>query len=159
MSQYEPSFSGVIADTYQESTPAWPPLPEGLNGANVITIVFDDMGEILPGGRVLVRGYLPDSSVPIDLGFVALDSDGENFSTLDGLKALNDAEGHAAGDSAILALARAIGASIRDADVACRAARSTGAAQRHRRVGRRAASRNRKRAIAADAANRLRDNP
>ena len=44
MSQYEPSFSGVIADTYQESTPAWPPLPEGLNGANVITIVFDDMG-------------------------------------------------------------------------------------------------------------------
>ncbi|NDC26289.1 MAG: arylsulfatase [Actinobacteria bacterium] len=44
MSQYEPSFSGVIADTYQESTPAWPPLPAGLNGANVITIVFDDMG-------------------------------------------------------------------------------------------------------------------
>ena len=44
MSQYEPSFTGVIADTYQESTPAWPPLPEGLHGSNVITIVFDDMG-------------------------------------------------------------------------------------------------------------------
>jgi diguanylate cyclase (GGDEF)-like protein/PAS domain S-box-containing protein len=42
------------------------------------------------------------------------------FIDLDGLKALNDAEGHAAGDAAILALARAIGASIRDADVACR---------------------------------------
>ena len=53
MSQYEPSFSGVIADTYQESTPAWPSLPEGLNGANVITIVFDDMGEILPNGGVV----------------------------------------------------------------------------------------------------------
>ena len=44
MSQYEPSFSGKIANTYQESTPSWPELPKALGGPNVITIVFDDMG-------------------------------------------------------------------------------------------------------------------
>ena len=44
MSQYEPSFSGKIASTYQESTPSWPELPKALGGPNVITIVFDDMG-------------------------------------------------------------------------------------------------------------------
>jgi len=40
----EPNFAGTISDTYQTSTPAWPDLPQGLGGANVITIVFDDMG-------------------------------------------------------------------------------------------------------------------
>ena len=40
----EPNFAGTITDTYQTSTPAWPDLPRGLGGANVITIVFDDMG-------------------------------------------------------------------------------------------------------------------
>lgn len=44
MSQYEPGFTGKISNTYQESTPSWPPLPQGLGGPNVITIVFDDMG-------------------------------------------------------------------------------------------------------------------
>jgi diguanylate cyclase (GGDEF)-like protein/PAS domain S-box-containing protein len=42
------------------------------------------------------------------------------FLDLDGLKALNDREGHAVGDAAIQAMARAIDAGIRDADVACR---------------------------------------
>jgi arylsulfatase len=40
----EPDFSGTITSTYQTSTPAWPSLPQGLGGANIITIVFDDMG-------------------------------------------------------------------------------------------------------------------
>jgi arylsulfatase len=44
MSQYEPGFTGKIANTYQESTPSWPELPKALGGPNVITIVFDDMG-------------------------------------------------------------------------------------------------------------------
>ena len=40
----EPEFAGMIDSSYQTSTPAWPDLPKGLHGANVITIVFDDMG-------------------------------------------------------------------------------------------------------------------
>lgn len=44
MSEYETNFTGTIKETYSESTPAWPQLPPGLNGPNVITIVFDDMG-------------------------------------------------------------------------------------------------------------------
>ncbi|MEY3559005.1 MAG: hypothetical protein RL374_1711, partial [Actinomycetota bacterium] len=44
MSQYEPSFTGKIKNTYQESTPSWPELPNALGGPNVITIVFDDLG-------------------------------------------------------------------------------------------------------------------
>ena len=40
----EPEFAGLIDSSYQTSTPAWPDLPKGLHGANVITIVFDDMG-------------------------------------------------------------------------------------------------------------------
>jgi len=44
VSTYEKDFTGTINKTYGESTPAWPELPFGLNGPNVITIVFDDMG-------------------------------------------------------------------------------------------------------------------
>mgnify|MGYP000966716915 CR=1 FL=1 len=40
----EPHFAGTIDSSYQTSLPAWPDLPKGLHGANVITIVFDDMG-------------------------------------------------------------------------------------------------------------------
>lgn len=42
------------------------------------------------------------------------------FVDVDGLKALNDAHGHAAGDDALVALATAIGHALREADVACR---------------------------------------
>lgn len=42
------------------------------------------------------------------------------FLDMDGLKAINDRSGHAAGDEAILAVATAVGRSIRHPDVACR---------------------------------------
>jgi diguanylate cyclase (GGDEF)-like protein/PAS domain S-box-containing protein len=42
------------------------------------------------------------------------------FVDLDGLKQRNDAFGHAAGDTAIVALAGAIDRAVRDADIACR---------------------------------------
>lgn len=44
MSTYESDFAGLIGRTHSESVPAWPTLPAGLNGPNVITIVLDDMG-------------------------------------------------------------------------------------------------------------------
>ncbi len=44
MNEYEKDFTGIINKTYSDSTPSWPQLPDGLNGPNVITIVFDDMG-------------------------------------------------------------------------------------------------------------------
>lgn len=44
MSIFEYDFAGTIGRTHAESIPAWPALPVGLNGPNVITIVLDDMG-------------------------------------------------------------------------------------------------------------------
>ncbi|MFA5774082.1 MAG: arylsulfatase [Ilumatobacteraceae bacterium] len=49
MSDFEHNFGGTIGRTHSESTPAWPTLPDGLNGPNVITIVLDDMGFAHPG--------------------------------------------------------------------------------------------------------------
>lgn len=42
------------------------------------------------------------------------------FFDLDGLKAINDRDGHAVGDEAIVAMARALTGATRDADVVCR---------------------------------------
>ena len=44
MSVSEPDFAGRIGDTYRDSIPAWPPAPETAGRANVLMIVFDDMG-------------------------------------------------------------------------------------------------------------------
>lgn len=49
MSSFEHDFAGTIGHTHIESIPAWPTLPAGLNGPNVITIVLDDMGFAHPG--------------------------------------------------------------------------------------------------------------
>lgn len=49
MNTYERDFAGLIGRTHSESVPAWPTLPAGLNGPNVITIVLDDMGFAHPG--------------------------------------------------------------------------------------------------------------
>jgi arylsulfatase A-like enzyme len=40
----DPSFTGVIGRTLADSVPAWPSLPEGLGGPNVVMIVLDDTG-------------------------------------------------------------------------------------------------------------------
>lgn len=40
----EPDFGGHIGRTHKDSTPWWPPLPEGLGGPNVVMIVLDDTG-------------------------------------------------------------------------------------------------------------------
>ena len=45
----EQDFAGTIGQTHLESVPAWPKLPAGLGGPNVITIVLDDMGFAHPG--------------------------------------------------------------------------------------------------------------
>ena len=41
---YEPGFGGHIGRTHRDSTPWWPPLPEGLGKSNVVMIVLDDLG-------------------------------------------------------------------------------------------------------------------
>ena len=41
---YEPDFGGHIGRTHRDSTPWWPPLPEGLGKSNVVMIVLDDLG-------------------------------------------------------------------------------------------------------------------
>src|SRR5260221_1645957 len=41
----QPSFGGVIGDSWRESTPWWPPVPEPPAGApNVLVVVLDDVG-------------------------------------------------------------------------------------------------------------------
>lgn len=40
----EPGFKGRIGRTYQESEPAWPDLPAGLGGPDVVMVVLDDTG-------------------------------------------------------------------------------------------------------------------
>jgi arylsulfatase len=40
----EPGFAGRIGRTYQDSVPAWPDLPAGLGGPDVVMIVLDDTG-------------------------------------------------------------------------------------------------------------------
>jgi arylsulfatase A-like enzyme len=44
MSNVEPGFTGRIGTTLADSTPAWPELPAGLGGPNVVMIVLDDTG-------------------------------------------------------------------------------------------------------------------
>lgn len=44
MSTFEPSFTGTIGRTLADSTPAWPELPAGLGGPNIVMIVLDDTG-------------------------------------------------------------------------------------------------------------------
>ncbi len=40
----EAGFTGRIGRTHHDSVPAWPPLPAGLGGPNVVMIVLDDTG-------------------------------------------------------------------------------------------------------------------
>ena len=44
MSIHEPGFTGRIGRTLADSEPAWPDLPAGLGGPNVVMIVLDDTG-------------------------------------------------------------------------------------------------------------------
>jgi arylsulfatase A-like enzyme len=44
MALAEPDFSGRIGRIVADSVPAWPPLPTGLGGPNIVMIVLDDTG-------------------------------------------------------------------------------------------------------------------